>query len=58
MGLSYVLMLTAFYVETGHQLPLWNLLPPILYWIIPSAVGLPLIAYALVRHPLVRVSKT
>jgi uncharacterized membrane protein len=54
MGLSYIVLLTAFYVETGDQLPLWKELPPILYWIIPAAVGLPFILHALVRHPLVR----
>ena len=54
MGLSYILMLTAFYVETGDQLPVWKDLPPILYWILPAAVGLPFILHALVWHPLVR----
>src|SRR5713226_5732494 len=29
MGLSYVLLLTAFYVDNGKNLPLWNRLPPI-----------------------------
>ncbi len=54
MGLSYIVMLTAFYVETGDQLPIWKDLPPILYWILPAAVGLPFIVHALVWHPLVR----
>jgi len=53
MGLSYVLMLTAFYVDNGRSLPLWKELPAIAYWILPSAVGLPLIVNALLRHPLV-----
>lgn len=52
MALSYIFMLTAFYVETGEQLPLWNLLPPVLYWVIPSAIGIPLIGVVLLRHPL------
>lgn len=51
MGASYILMLTAFYVETGDQLPLWDQLPPILYWIIPGAVGVPLIVRALLTIP-------
>jgi uncharacterized membrane protein len=54
MGLSYVLMLTAFYVDNGKSLPLWNRLPPITYWFIPAAVGVPIILYALLRHPLAR----
>jgi hypothetical protein len=53
MGLSYILMLTAFYVDNGKNLPLWKELPSITYWILPGAVGLPLIVYALLRHPLV-----
>lgn len=52
MGLSYILLLTAFYVDNGKSLPLWRDLPPIAYWLLPAAVGLPLIAYALIRHPL------
>lgn len=54
MSLSYILMLTAFYVDNGKSLPLWQELPPIAYWILPGAVGLPLIAWAWWRHPLVR----
>ncbi len=53
MGISYILMLTAFYVDNGKNLPLWKELPPIAYWILPSAIGLPLIVYALLHHPLV-----
>jgi len=54
MGLSCILMLTAFYVETGDQLPIWKDLPPILYWTLPAAIGLPLIVFTLLRHPLLR----
>jgi hypothetical protein len=54
MRMSYVLLLTAFYVDNGHSLPLWKELPAIAYWIVPSAVGIPLIVRALVRHPLAR----
>jgi hypothetical protein len=58
MGLSYVLLLTAFYVDNGKSLPLWRELPPIAYWLLPAAVGLPLIVHAVVRHPLVRDSRS
>jgi len=51
MGASYILMLTAFYVDNGKNLPLWSELPPLAYWIVPSAAGLPLIAYYLWRLP-------
>ena len=54
MGLSYILLLTAFYVENGADLPLWDRLPAIAYWIVPSAVGAPIILLALWLHPLAR----
>jgi len=53
MGASYILMLTAFYVDNGKNLPLWKDLPEIVFWLLPSAIGAPLIIYALCRHPLV-----
>ena len=46
-------MLTAFYVDNGKNLPLWKELPEIAFWFIPGALGVPLILYALFRHPLV-----
>lgn len=54
MGLSYTLMLVAFYVDNGKQLPLWKELPHFMYWAIPLAVGIPLIVHALLWHPLAR----
>jgi len=54
MGVSYVLLLTAFYVDNGKSLPLWKELPPIAFWLIPAAIGIPFIARALLRHPLAR----
>lgn len=54
MGMSYVLLLTAFYVDNGKNLPLWRDLPPIALWLIPGIVGIPLIIRALLRHPLAR----
>src|SRR5215469_6692469 len=57
MGLSYILLLTAFYVDNGHSLPLWRDLPTITYWLLPGALGLPSIVYVLLRHPLVAVRR-
>ena len=54
MGTSYILLLTAFYVDNGPNLPLWRMLPPLTFWILPSAVGIPIISWALLRHPLRR----
>jgi len=53
MGTSYVLLLIAFYVDNGKSLPLWRELPPVAYWLLPAAVGIPLIVRALLWHPLV-----
>ena len=58
MGLSYILMLTAFYVDNGKNLPLWRELPQIAFWLLPAAIGMPLIVRALVRHPLARCGLT
>jgi len=54
MGFSYVLMLIAFYVDNGKQLPLWKDLLHSTYWLLPLAVGIPLIVRALLWHPIVR----
>jgi hypothetical protein len=50
MSASYILLLTAFYVDNGKNLPVWQHLPHLTYWLLPSAVGLPLVARALARH--------
>ena len=50
MSLSYIVLLTAFYVDNGPKLPLWDRLPTIAFWVGPSIIGLPLLARTLVRH--------
>ena len=54
MGLSYILLLTAFYVDNGPHLPIWRSLPPVAHWVLPSIVGLPILIWAITRHPLIR----
>jgi hypothetical protein len=49
MGTGYVVMLTAFYVDNGPHLPLWDRLPTLAFWLLPSAIGLPVIARAIIR---------
>lgn len=49
MGGSYIALLTGFYVDNGPFLPLWDRLPHIAYWLLPSVVGVPLIRQALRR---------
>jgi hypothetical protein len=49
MGISYVAMLTAFYVDNGPHLPLWDRLPYLSFWFLPAAIGTPLIIRAVIR---------
>jgi hypothetical protein len=58
MGTVYILLLTAFYVDNGKSLPLWRDLPPAAYWLVPAAIGIPLIVRALLWHPLARARQT
>jgi hypothetical protein len=57
MGSSYILLLTAFYVDNGAHLPLWRELPTAAYWLLPAAIGLPLIMVTLRRHPLAQAER-
>jgi len=54
MGASYIILLTAFYVDNGPNLPVWRHLPGWTYWLAPTLLGLPILVWALVRHPVVR----
>jgi peptidoglycan/LPS O-acetylase OafA/YrhL len=47
MALSYVALLTGFYVDNGPNLPGWRLLPHAAFWILPSLIGAPLVIRAL-----------
>jgi len=49
MGTGYVAMLTAFYVDNGPHLPLWDRLPPLTFWFLPGIIGAPIIARAVVE---------
>jgi hypothetical protein len=49
MGTAYVAMLTAFYVDNGPHLPLWDRLPAIAFWLLPSVIGAPVIVRAVRR---------
>jgi hypothetical protein len=46
MGTGYVAMLTAFYVDNGPHLPLWDRLPSLTFWFLPAAIGAPIIVRA------------
>jgi hypothetical protein len=49
MGIAYVAMLTAFYVDNGPHLPLWDRLPTLTFWFLPTAIGAPIITRAVIR---------
>lgn len=53
MSASYVLMITAFYVDNGKNLPLWKELPQIVFWILPALIAAPVILRVLWLHPIV-----
>lgn len=57
MGTSYVLLLVAFYVDNGPNLPLWRSLPSPAYWGLPILLGAPLIIRAVTSHPLARAER-
>lgn len=50
MGGSYIVLLTAFYVDNGPKLPLWDRLPNIAFWTLPALIGLPLVVRALRQY--------
>ena len=50
MGLSYIVLLTAFYVDNGPRLPVWDHLPTLAYWTVPSLIGIPLVIRAMRRY--------
>lgn len=50
MGGSYVVLLTAFYVDNGKKIPLLDQLPTAAYWVLPALIATPLIAMSAVRH--------
>jgi len=49
MGTAYTAMLTAFYVDNGPHLPLWDHLPAPVFWVLPTAIGAPVIGRAILR---------
>jgi hypothetical protein len=50
MAGAYIGLLTGFYVDNGENLPLWRDLPPFTYWLLPTAIGVPLLLLALRRN--------
>ena len=49
MGISYVALLTGFYVDNGPNLPGWRVLPRWSFWVLPAVIGTPIVLGALRR---------
>jgi hypothetical protein len=49
MGIAYTAMLTAFYVDNGPHLPLWDRLPVLAFWLLPAVIAAPLITRAIIH---------
>jgi hypothetical protein len=49
MGIAYTAMLTAFYVDNGPHLPLWDRLPTPAFWLLPAAIAAPIITRAIIN---------
>ena len=58
MSGSYIALLTGFYVDNGPRLPLWNRLPTIAFWLLPTLVGIPLVVRAMARRHLTLVRRS
>lgn len=46
---SYIILWTAFYVDNAHLIPGLNRLPLLTFWVFPTLIGLPFIAWSLSR---------
>jgi hypothetical protein len=49
MGVAYTAMLTAFYVDNGPHLPLWDRLPAVSFWFLPAVIATPILTRSLIR---------
>ena len=54
MGVSYLFLLIAFYIDNGRFLPVWKTINPIFYWLLPALIGVPIISRTLLRNPFSR----
>jgi hypothetical protein len=46
---SYVVLLTAFYVDNAHLFPGFNRLPTIVFWVAPSLIAVPFLVRSIRR---------
>jgi hypothetical protein len=46
---SYIVLLTGFYVDNAHLIPLLNQLPQLTFWVLPTVFGIPFILLSISR---------
>ncbi len=46
---SYIVLLTGFYVDNAHLIPLLNQLPQLTFWVLPTVIGIPFIVRSILR---------
>ncbi len=46
---SYIVLWTAFYVDNAHLIPGLHQVPPLLFWVLPTLIGLPFIGLSISR---------
>jgi hypothetical protein len=46
---SYIVLLTGFYVDNAHLIPLLNQLPQLTFWVLPTVIGIPFIIRSISR---------
>lgn len=46
---SYIVLLTGFYVDNAHLIPLLNQLPQLTFWVLPTVIGIPFIVRSISR---------
>ena len=46
---SYIVLLTGFYVDNAHLIPLLNQLPQLTFWVLPTVIGIPFIVRSITR---------
>ena len=47
---SYVVLLTGFYVDNAHLIPLLNQLPQLTFWVLPTVIGVPFMVRSISRY--------
>jgi hypothetical protein len=48
---SYIVLLTGFYVDNAHLIPLLNELPQLMFWVLPTVIGVPFILLSISHFP-------